>query len=67
MNWSPQKHYQDFLLQYPGAATKRRVISQQPNLFPKPGKHLEREKNVGFPTIPLTGYYSITHGDDFSS
>lgn len=37
----------------PGAATKRRVICQQPNLFPKPGKHLEREKKCGSSYYPF--------------
>lgn len=35
-----------------GQPQKRRAISQQPNLFPKPGKHLEREK-LWFFLLPL--------------
>lgn len=50
-----------------GQPQKRKAISQQPNLFPKPGKHLEREKNVVLPITPSIGDYSRIHGDEQSA
>lgn len=46
LNRSPQKHYQDFLLQHFGfgTATEWAVITQQPSSLPSPGNYQEKKR-----------------------